>query len=250
MHTPTHFLDFEASGIATQMKSKHEILSLNYHKAIAQKIRENPSLIQIAIQNLDRFRELNGGACYSQRWADILKLSVNEVCDFLESESEYADERRHSSVFVGILTRDERLEIWSRTFGKPIPHIDHAMLVKYCANEVKPTLPTAGEFIGIEELFIDAVDEMGFQALMCDLCEGPSPIAQPMQPVSNNPKLRIDYKKGRMVATQGEYELVTFNVPRCAERLRTILLDAYRADTSKTHLLKYAGAKLQEDLWL
>lgn len=247
---PPHFLDFEASGIATQMKSKHAILSLNYHKAIAQKIRENPSLIQIAIHTLDRFREMNGGSCYSQRWADILKRDVNEVCNFLESESEYADDLRHSSVFTGILTRDERLQVWSRTFGKPTPKIDKKMIDKYWANEEKPSLPPAVEHEDIEQLFIDAVHEFGFHALTQDLSAGPNPIAQQMQPVSNNPRLRIDNKKGRLVATQGEYELVTFNVPRCAERLKMILLDAYKSDISKIYLRKYAGAKLQEDLGL
>lgn len=101
------------------MKSKHEILSLAYHKAIAHKIRETPALIYKAGDNLARLRELNGEDSHSQEWGVILKAPVEVICTFLESESEHADELRHASVFTGILTQYERAEIWSQIFDRP-----------------------------------------------------------------------------------------------------------------------------------
>lgn len=115
-------------------------------------------------------------------------------------------------------------------------------------------VPISTEFLEsimeIEELFTDATEEIGFYNVMMDLLEGPTPIAKRMQPVSFNDQLRFNNKKGRLVATQGEYELVTFNIPRCADRLKDILLHAYKQDVSKTHLRKYITHKFEEELGL
>jgi hypothetical protein len=110
------------------MKSKHEILSLEYHKAIAQKIRETPALIQKARDNLSRLLELNGENRHSQEWGIILKAPVDLVCAFLESDGEHADELRHASVCSGILTPQERADIWSRTFDRPFPVVSDVQI--------------------------------------------------------------------------------------------------------------------------
>ncbi|MNG30674.1 hypothetical protein D3C84_1163350 [compost metagenome] len=87
---------------------------------------------------------------------------------------------------------------------------------------------------------------------MLALLEGPQPIAKRMQPVhlddlglpaaqrtqpahSSN-ELRLSNKKGRLVVGQGEYELVTFNIPRCLLALQEML--ECKRNPDKSHLAK------------
>ncbi|MCY1534608.1 hypothetical protein D9M68_699860 [compost metagenome] len=108
----------------------------------------------------------------------------------------------------------------------------------------------------IEDVFADAVSEFGFLPVMLALLEGPHPVAQRMQqavhlgdlglplaqrmhPVCRSDELRLNHKKGRLVASQGEYGLVTFNIPRCLLSLQEMLADEYGRHPEKAHLGKY-----------
>jgi hypothetical protein len=102
------------------MKSKHELLSLEYHRAIARKLRANPELLSKAVQTLERFRGLHGESTSAMAWAPVLERPLEQICEVLEDETEYADELRHASVFVGILTNREREEIYARFFQNAI----------------------------------------------------------------------------------------------------------------------------------
>jgi hypothetical protein len=109
----------------------------------------------------------------------------------------------------------------------------------------------------IEAVFRDAVEEFGFLAVMLTLVEGPNPVAKRMQqavhlddlglplaqrmhPICRSDELRLNSKKGRLIASQGEYGLVTFNIPRCLSALKVILADEYGRHPEKAHLGKYA----------
>lgn len=100
------------------MKSKHPTLSLEYHRAIAEKLRKDPSLLQKAWDNVCRRRETYGHDAVAE-WIVLLKAPVEKICELIVAESELADELRHQTVFAGILTERERTAIMHRVLGQP-----------------------------------------------------------------------------------------------------------------------------------
>ena len=81
---------------------------------VAAKIRQNPSLIEVAKQNLARWRVQNGGklAPAHQEWERVLRfLTIEQLADFLVSRAPMAARLSQSSPFAGVLTEDERLSI-------------------------------------------------------------------------------------------------------------------------------------------
>lgn len=84
-------------------------------KRISQKIRENPSLLEIPRSNLKRWisdeRSLGRVSPGLQEWNEIFSThSVDEILRILDDDSEESDRLRHSSPFCGILTEEERQE--------------------------------------------------------------------------------------------------------------------------------------------
>lgn len=100
----------------------HEILddrSLEMDRVIAEKIRANPKLVQIALANIERwlanpdYSESSGQAVLE--WKRIIENSpVEALVTLLESSSEEARRLRQSSPFCGILTPDERQAIFRK----------------------------------------------------------------------------------------------------------------------------------------
>lgn len=100
-------------------KTWHEILderSLEMDRVIAQKIRTNPNLVQVALAHIERwlanpnYSESNRQAVLE--WKRIIASStLEEFLTWLESNSEEARRLRQSSPFYGMLTPEERQEI-------------------------------------------------------------------------------------------------------------------------------------------
>ena len=94
--------------------------SLELHVLVSNKIKSNPQLLEIAKANIQRWRLLHQNKYdkkepyYLQVWEDIISQGVEKVCAFLQDESEYAKEMRQSSPFAGILSDEERLEIFKK----------------------------------------------------------------------------------------------------------------------------------------
>jgi hypothetical protein len=97
--------------------NSHERLQRVYRKMdkrIAQKIRQEPSLMEIARSNLKRWmdEEQSRGWPVSralQEWDSILTTySFEDIMRILEEDSEEHDRLNHSSPFPGILTEEER----------------------------------------------------------------------------------------------------------------------------------------------
>ena len=92
--------------------------SIALHRAIADRIRTNPRLMEKAIENLqkylDQFAQENRTAPKSlTEWQDILTNRPGEdVLEFLVSSCESASRLRQSSPFAGILTPKERWRIY------------------------------------------------------------------------------------------------------------------------------------------
>jgi len=93
----------------------HDQLGLLYHRAIAEKIRREPGLVEIARGNLRRWLSAEPHAQPSQarrEWEQILaSQDLPEIIRIMTDPSEEGHRRRQSTPFAGILTPEERRAI-------------------------------------------------------------------------------------------------------------------------------------------
>ena len=89
------------------------MIRLRSHREIARKIDADPSLLEIPLQNLDRWRELGGGEdCpASAEWRELLKHPWEQVRALIVADTEESTRLRLSTPFAGILTPEERLKL-------------------------------------------------------------------------------------------------------------------------------------------
>ncbi|MBI2928890.1 MAG: hypothetical protein HYY24_24770 [Verrucomicrobia bacterium] len=89
----------------------HDQLGLLYHRAMAEKIRRQPALLEIARENLRRWLAAEPDATPSQarrEWQRILDSeSVEEIIRFMTDPTEEGHRLRQSTPFAGILTPEE-----------------------------------------------------------------------------------------------------------------------------------------------
>src|SRR5215813_6628526 len=99
------------------VSSDHERIdrrSLALHRAIAGKLRADPSLLAIAHDNLDRWSRTSGRSQpYLDAWREILKRPLDEVLTLLVEDSERMTAMRQSSPFAGVLEPKERWAIYA-----------------------------------------------------------------------------------------------------------------------------------------
>jgi len=98
--------------------SDHRILdarSLAMHCKIAQKISRDPELLDKARANLKRWSAKSADPLpqYLHEWQEILEQPWLEIAELITSMSEDATRLRSSSPFAGILTADERDQIYA-----------------------------------------------------------------------------------------------------------------------------------------
>jgi hypothetical protein len=98
--------------------SDHRILdarSLAMHCKIAQKISRDPDLLDKARANLERWSAASKDPLpqYLHEWQEILKRPWPEIAEIITSMSEDATRLRSSSPFAGVLTTDERKQIYA-----------------------------------------------------------------------------------------------------------------------------------------
>ena len=87
----------------------HDEYSRRAHCLIAEKLRMNPHLIEVAKENLSKIaKELSPHSVNVAEWEIVLKCDVESICDFIVQKSDHLQELRQSSPFSGILTEDER----------------------------------------------------------------------------------------------------------------------------------------------
>ena len=89
--------------------------SLALHRAIADKLREDPSLLALALDNIERWSRAGGNSQpYWDAWREILKRPLPEILDLLSQESERMTALRQATPFAGILDPAERWAIYER----------------------------------------------------------------------------------------------------------------------------------------
>jgi len=93
----------------------HDRLGLLYHRAMAEKIRRQPALLEIARENLRRWMAAEPDATLSQarsEWQWRLDCeSVEEIIRLMTDPTEEGHRLRQSTPFAGILTPEERRAI-------------------------------------------------------------------------------------------------------------------------------------------
>jgi len=89
--------------------------SLAMHRAIAAKLRHDPGLIAIALDNLDRWsRKRVRAQPYLDEWREILQRPLPDVLALIVEESEHMTAMRQTSPFAGILAPAERWAIYEK----------------------------------------------------------------------------------------------------------------------------------------
>lgn len=80
------------------------------HRRVADRIREDPSLLRIPLGNMDRWETTRGEPHpHWTEWRQLIStLPLPELLAFLNEESARADELRQSSPFKGVIAREER----------------------------------------------------------------------------------------------------------------------------------------------
>ena len=100
-----------------------EDASLKLHCAVAQRLRDDPSLVERARRRVeDWLRDGTVARPYADAWREILARPVGEVARFLEDPGERARQLRQTSPFAGFLDARTRWAVWRRArqgVGRP-----------------------------------------------------------------------------------------------------------------------------------
>ena len=116
------FRDVDRVGVSGYLGFvRHEFtneISLALGRRVATRLRQQPELLQIARENLDRWTRLNADVpsllrCYAE-WRDILERPLEEICGLLNSDREEACRLRQNSPFAGVLSAREVWELKRR----------------------------------------------------------------------------------------------------------------------------------------
>jgi hypothetical protein len=90
--------------------------SIELHRAIAEKLRAQPELLEIARQNIER--QLAGRSRqYAEAWRELLASPMAEWLPRLVEDSERMRAMRQSTPFAGVLSAKERWKIYDDTPG-------------------------------------------------------------------------------------------------------------------------------------
>lgn len=95
--------------------------SLALHVLIAKKITDNPALLEKARANLERWGAAQGSGAaprWLTEWQEILKRAWPEIAALITGQGQENDRLRKSAPFAGILTQEERLQIFNRFKAK------------------------------------------------------------------------------------------------------------------------------------
>jgi hypothetical protein len=101
--------------VAYQGHQRIDRRSVALHRAIAEKLRTDPTLLKIAGDNLDRWSTPGSRSQrYWDAWRDNLNRPLSDILDLIVEESERMTELRQSTPFAGVLEPAERWAIYER----------------------------------------------------------------------------------------------------------------------------------------
>jgi hypothetical protein len=92
-----------------------EDVSLELHRAVAQRLLEDPALVERARERVAGWlRDGSVATPYAEAWQAVLAGPVEAVARFLEDPGEKACQMRQTSPFAGVLDPRTRWSIWRR----------------------------------------------------------------------------------------------------------------------------------------
>ena len=95
--------------------------SLQFHRAVAGKLRDHPERLEIARENLRRWTALGGPSQpLWDEWRQLLDRPLNELLLLLEENSDRMTVLRRASPFAGVLEPAERWAVYAR-FAEEFP---------------------------------------------------------------------------------------------------------------------------------
>jgi hypothetical protein len=87
--------------------------SIALHRAIAEKIRSKPELLEIARDNLARWMQKGGRSQpYWDAWTELLARPLPELLQQLTEDSERMRALRQATPFAGVLSPSERWAVY------------------------------------------------------------------------------------------------------------------------------------------
>ena len=90
-----------------------ELRSLAYHRAIADRIRADRSVLEAARQRVSGWRQSSTvHARYVEAWCRLLELPIDALVIRLVDDSEHMRDLRQVSPFAGALDARTRWRIW------------------------------------------------------------------------------------------------------------------------------------------
>ena len=93
-----------------------EARSLAYHRAVAERIRADPSLLAVPRERIRAWLAQGGRSVpYFRLWAALLELPLAELLAGMVDEGEQAIALRQATPFAGLLDARERWRIWRDT---------------------------------------------------------------------------------------------------------------------------------------
>jgi hypothetical protein len=93
-----------------------EKTSLALHRAVAERLRADPSQVERARRRVEGWlRDGTVAKAYAEAWREILSRPAGEVACFLEDPGERARQLRQTSPFAGFLGARTRWAIWRRS---------------------------------------------------------------------------------------------------------------------------------------
>ena len=98
-------------------KARLNMIRLRTHRLIAEKIDDDPSLLEIPQRNLDRWRERLQGEDLPAwaEWRELLKLPWAQIRALIVADTEKSTRLRLSTPFPGVLTQRERWRVHETT---------------------------------------------------------------------------------------------------------------------------------------
>jgi hypothetical protein len=95
-----------------------EDVSLELHRAVAERLLEDPTLVERARERVAGWlRDGSVARPYGDAWRAILSEPVETVARFLVDPGERARQLRQTSPFAGVLDPRTRWSIWRRARG-------------------------------------------------------------------------------------------------------------------------------------
>lgn len=89
-----------------------DVRSLVLHTLVARKLLGDPTILDKARENLDRWSGAGNTGPWAAEWREVLNGLPTEVAAFLVSMSEDAVRLRQSSPFAGVLEAEERQAVF------------------------------------------------------------------------------------------------------------------------------------------